>query len=112
MKILTKSDYDAIEGGVVLVTQPSWCIPCRRLEPEWAEVEAMLDGTDIATYTVNIDDAVKNGTADWIVQDLGIRSVPTMYVLDSMGEVNYIKARKAQEILDEVLEVLDNDPDA
>lgn len=80
--------------AVVVLTAPSWCVPCRRLKPH---VEAAAAKTDVPFVVVDVDE-VADATPYWNVQ-----SVPTVYVYQDQGTfVTESNARTSLALLSEV----------
>lgn len=78
------------DRAVVNFTAPSWCAPCRALEPRYAVAASQ---TDVPFATVDAD----KFTA--LIMDYMIMSVPTVIEFSSGNIVGAIGGRTAPDIL-------------
>jgi len=65
-------------GIVFLDFYADWCGPCKAMDPAIKEVAKQYDGK-IKFYKIDADDADKCGN---LLSQYGIRSIPTMFVLN------------------------------
>ncbi|MBQ9270884.1 MAG: thioredoxin [Alphaproteobacteria bacterium] len=68
--------------GLVLVDfWAEWCGPCRQLGPILEAIDSEI-GNDVKIYKMNVDDSPE------IAGQLGIRSIPTMYLFKDGKQVD------------------------
>ena len=70
----------------VIKFSASWCMPCRRYAPTFKRVSEMEEYKDIEFKSVDIEN---DEDADVLVAKFGIRSVPTILLLDENDNVIY-----------------------
>ena len=97
--VKTKDEFERLiaENDKVIVkfTAPSWCAPCRQLEPHF---ERASEKTDVKFLAVDVDDNA------WAMVDFGIRSVPTVWLYQSGRYDKTIVGRTVVQILSELRE--------
>lgn len=68
--------------GLVLVDfWAEWCGPCRQLGPILEAIDSEI-GNDVKIYKMNVDDSPE------VAGQLGIRSIPTMYLFKDGKQVD------------------------
>ncbi|MBR6355419.1 MAG: thioredoxin [Alphaproteobacteria bacterium] len=68
--------------GLVLVDfWAEWCGPCRQLGPILEAIDEEI-GNDVKIYKMNVDDSPE------VASQLGIRSIPTMYLFKDGKQVD------------------------
>ena len=98
------NDWDDVEAAheredIVVYFTADWCAPCRQLKPQYAR--ASVIDADRSYFLVDIDKVAPYVLTDWKVQ-----SVPQVWLWKSgPNAAHQIVARKAQEIVDEVIEL-------
>lgn len=60
-------DHDDV---VVMLTQPSWCVPCRQLKPH---MERLASEDDVVVAYVDLDDVPD------AIEEYDVRGVPMLY---------------------------------
>jgi thiol-disulfide isomerase/thioredoxin len=117
---LRLSDY---RGKVIVVVfWASWCPPCRAMIPHERELVVKHRSKPFALLSVNSDEDHDEaraimakqqmtwpnwktcGTNDAVARNWGVKSWPTIYVLDANGVVRYMNVRGPQ--LDNAVETL------
>ena len=77
MEITSKELQKKIETGEKLLIDfyTSWCGPCRAMKPmfEQASKNLLGESADVKLYTMNIEE-----DKEYAINELGIRSVPTI----------------------------------
>lgn len=82
---LTDSQFDEnvlnAKGLVLVDFWAEWCGPCRQLGPILEAIDNEI-GNDVKIYKMNVDDSPE------IAGQLGIRSIPTMYLFKDGKQVD------------------------
>jgi len=104
----TMLDLDAVRGRVVVLdVWATWCIPCARALAEYVRLERELgrdalrvvamsideDDEDVRRYLArsSLDLTVLRDSGGAIADRLGVRAIPTTFVLDRAGVVRLRK---------------------
>lgn len=96
--------FYAAEGKVVtLFTAPTWCRPCRALEPHWNKAIETLD--DYTIIKVDLGSSPEDTVTHWASEMFGIRGVPTIYKWDAeapVGDHTEVKGRTVVQLRSEL----------
>jgi thiol-disulfide isomerase/thioredoxin len=111
---------------VVLDVWATWCPPCRAMIPHEKELTKRLKDKPFVLVSISIDAKKEtvsnfvekekmtwthwwNGQKGGIVTELGIRSIPTIYVLDPKGVIRYkgVRGKEMDKAVDTLLEEID-----
>lgn len=88
--------------GLILFTAPTWCVPCRQLEPHWNKAVESL-GDDVLALKIDMGEKPEDTGSHWATARFGIRGVPTMkLILPNSVEPITITQRSAVAIVREV----------
>ena len=83
-----------VEGKVVVdFTAPAWCRPCQQFAPHFEKAAEKSDATFIA---VDVD------KAEWVVQEFGVRSVPTVMLFEDGEYIKNLQERTVPKLLAEI----------
>lgn len=98
-----KAFYDAEGKVVTLFTAPTWCRPCRVLEPHFNKAIESLDNTTVIKVDLGAD---PEATAKhWATELFGIKGVPQIYhwgVDAGSGDYTELKERTVIKLLAEI----------
>lgn len=106
---LSGSDLPPTAGQVVLVDfWASWCAPCKASFPTLAKIHTDLAPRGLVIVAVSIDEkpaaagafvkklappfAAVHDRAQKLVQQVGVPTMPTSYLLDRTGKVRFVHA--------------------
>jgi thioredoxin 1 len=83
---ITDSQFDKnvlqAKGLVLVDFWAEWCGPCRQLGPILEAIDNEI-GNDVKIYKMNVDDSPE------VAGQLGIRSIPTMFLFKDGKQVDY-----------------------
>jgi len=102
-------DVPALSSKVTLVDfWASWCAPCKASFPAMAKLYGEYSGRGLQIVAVSIDEKPAAAVAFWkkmappfialhdreqkLVQEVGVPTMPTSYLVDQSGRVRYVHA--------------------
>lgn len=95
--------YGADGPIVCLFTAPTWCVPCRQLEPHWKKVVEALDGWTV--LVVDLGASPEDTASHWATEEFGIRGVPTIYkwaARASVDKAEPVRGRTVVKLINEL----------
>lgn len=96
---------DTDEKILVLFTAPTWCGPCKRLEPHWEKAQQTEALSDFYFVTVDMGETPEDTGEHWATKKFGILGVPQIYLFDSASlDYKVITARAVVPLIRELLD--------
>lgn len=98
---MTLEELNGLGKPILLQFYADWCGPCRMLKETMLKLEPEILNLNIKVEKVNID------TNRELVEEFFIRSVPTLVLLNSSGEIMWRQGGlpSPQKILQEVIKI-------
>ena len=82
-EITHKAVLDAVHKGgkpvLLLLTAPTWCMPCRRFHPHWEKAKELLPGVQF--MEIDMGEDPEKTSQHWAYELYEVRSVPTVLLM-------------------------------